>query len=170
MTSDGRREGGYSLIELLVVITILAILAALLMTLVRGAIERSKVAATLGMIRVLDAACSDYRTIWGSCPPGGSSSNLHACLGGHRFAVVCADPMTVQVYPPLVAFKREWLGSSAASTLPEPPLPVRDAWGKVVLYANPGTVHPRHVDIWSVGRDDADAVDDVGNWGPEYGS
>jgi prepilin-type N-terminal cleavage/methylation domain-containing protein len=165
------RRKGFTLIELLVVIVIIAILAALLIVLVKGMIDRSRNAATKALISTLDKGCQDYKTDFGLFPPNSpysESQNLHFYLGSPRWVVTQhgsgGSPDIVTTMPPLIEFKRENLDPSASSSYPTPPVYVYDHWQKPMKYASPGTVNAKSVDIWSLGRDSADAADDISNY------
>lgn len=72
MPNRHRREpaahprAGFSLMEIVIAVSIIAILAASLTPAVSGMIERSKVAKTLGLVETLRTACSMYYADTGS--------------------------------------------------------------------------------------------------------
>jgi prepilin-type N-terminal cleavage/methylation domain-containing protein len=63
------RRGGFSLIELLIVITIIAILAGLLLGGVQSAMGRVRVAAAVSEIKHLEKAIKDFNNEFGVDPP-----------------------------------------------------------------------------------------------------
>ncbi len=160
-----RTRTAFTLVELLVVIVIIAILAASLVVLIKGMIERGRQASTKAMIETLSTACSAYKTEFGLYPPTSpysGSQSLHFHLGAPHLAEIQTGITSER--RPFVEFRRGWLDATAASTLPPPPATVIDAWNQPIHYQNPGTNNPKGVDIWSDGRDPADAGDDLANW------
>jgi prepilin-type N-terminal cleavage/methylation domain-containing protein len=91
-------RGGFTLVELLVVICIIAILAGLVTVGLNAAMINSRTAATETFLHELSGACAQYATRWGDFPPstiddaGGRAPNdmnngieaLVACLASER--------------------------------------------------------------------------------------
>src|SRR3712207_3654893 len=67
-TSSGRRRGGFTLVEMLVVIGILAVLASIVIPMVRGAIRRASRVALQADIQGIAAALEEYRRDHGDYP------------------------------------------------------------------------------------------------------
>ncbi len=160
------RRKGFTLVELLVVICIIALLMSMLVVLIKGSIDRARNTKSKGLVELLNQACESYRVDFGEYPAPGSTS-LHKCLGCPVTMVVAkqsvgADITTVK--PPYVEFKRDMLPDSATSTSPNPPQVLVDAWNRDIQYANPGARNTKSVDIWSVGKDTADPADDIANY------
>lgn len=63
------RRGGFTLVELLVVICIIGILVALTTVGIVKALDSSKANATVAMLDTISAAISSYATRWGDFPP-----------------------------------------------------------------------------------------------------
>jgi prepilin-type N-terminal cleavage/methylation domain-containing protein/prepilin-type processing-associated H-X9-DG protein len=70
-TFDSHRGRGFTLVELLIVITIIGMLIALLMPAVQSAQESGRRAACLNNVRQLAAACLAHETAQGFLPAGG---------------------------------------------------------------------------------------------------
>lgn len=164
---------GFTLVELLVVIVIIAILASLLVVLIKGMVDKSRNTATKALVDILNKGCESYKTDEGMYPPTSpysGSMNLHYYLGNGRQVVkqFGASGNITAAMPPLIEFKKEWLDPSASSSYPNPPVYIYDRWQKQIQYASPGVNNVKSVDIWSKGRDDADAGDDLSNWIRDY--
>lgn len=181
----GRR--GFTLVEMLVVISIILLLLALLVVLIRGVVDTARRNRTIGTIHMLDQACQNYKVDFNVFPPskgGGStdSSVLHQYLGTPRMLskLVTNSGMTTLKTrkPPLVEFKADQLNLPAgrANTDPNPPVAIIDAWARVLKYKSPGVHNLNGVDLWSTGRDGVDNssasseedTDDVNNWMKDY--
>ncbi len=168
------RRGGFTLVEILVVITIITILMALLVVMVRGVIERARIAKTRAFIETLHTQCENYKTDYGLYPPAQpqkESANLHLYLGRNRKKIESksqdgsADVIIEK--DAFMAFKKDMLDAGATNTYPDPPSELIDAWTRVLHYKNPGTHNKRGVDIWSDGPNDKTDEDDIGNWRDE---
>ena len=120
-----RRERGFTLIELMVVLTILAMLAALVVPRLFKNADKAKVSATKTQIAELESALDAYRLDVGSYPT--TQMGLQALL---------AKPTGVE----------KWDGPY----LKKEELPL-DSWGKAFVYKSPGD-HGDY-DLMSYGAD-----------------
>ena len=161
---------GFTLIELMVVITIIAILLVTVGTVMTNVVERGRYARALSTVQLLDKGCDEYKMDYRTYPPAQpyeGSQNLHYYLGRRRIVVKQFRQdgnHVIQEKPPLLEFKRDMLDASARGTEPDPPAFVIDVWGRRIQYANPGANNKKGVDIWSLGGDEKDPEDDVSNW------
>ena len=136
------RSGGFTLIEILVVVVILSILAALIVPKIMDRPDQARVVAAKSDIRAIDAALKLYR-LDNSVYPS-TEQGLQALV---------TKPQTGDIPP-------NWKGSGYLDRLP------KDPWGHPYQYLNPG-VHG-DIDVFSYGRDGqpgGEGVDaDIGSW------
>jgi general secretion pathway protein G len=139
-----RPQRGFTLIEIMVVITILGILAALIVPRVVGRTDDARIAAAKQDIASLLQALKLYRLDNGAYPT--TEQGLRALL---------AKP-TIEPLP------QNWKqgGYLERSSMP------KDPWGNEYKYLNPGL--RGEIDVFSYGRDGApggEGVDaDIGSW------
>jgi len=143
-TSGRRPLRGFTLIEIMVVITILGILAALIVPRVVGRTDDARIAAAKQDIASLMQALKLYRLDIGAYPT--TEQGLKALLAR----------------PTLEPVPQNWKqgGYLERST------PPKDPWGNEYKYLNPGL--KGEIDVFSYGRDGAaggENVDaDIGSW------
>jgi general secretion pathway protein G len=142
--APARRRRGFTLIEIMVVITILGILAALIVPRVVGRTDDARIAAAKQDIASLLQALKLYRLDNGAYPT--TEQGLRALI---------AKP-TLEPLPP------NWKqgGYLERSSVP------KDPWGNEYRYLNPGL--RGEIDVFSYGRDGApggEGIDaDIGSW------
>jgi general secretion pathway protein G len=136
------KHGGFTLIEILVVVVILSILAALIVPKIMDRPDQARVVAAKSDIRALDAALKLYR-LDNSVYPS-TEQGLQALV---------TKPQTGDIPP-------NWKTGGYLDRLP------MDPWGHPYQYLNPG-LHGE-IDLFSYGRDGqpgGDGVDaDIGSW------
>jgi general secretion pathway protein G len=142
MEMQQRRQSGFTLIEVMVVVVILGILAAFIVPRLMDRPDAARVAKAKSDIRSIESALSLYR------------------LDNHSY------PATDEGLDALVekpADAPAWKEGGYLDRLP------KDPWGKPYQYLNPG-VHGT-IDIFTYGADGAEGGDganaDVGNWSIE---
>ena len=160
------RIGGFTLIEMLVVIVIIAILASIALAIVSGIMTRTRATRTEGLIKLLSSACDNYWNDFKKYPPGQGSRALHQGLGSpRRLAMIQDDAGTIyRTMPPLIEFRAGQLERGAPSLMPPPASAIIDAWDQEIQYLNPGVNRKKAVDIWSDGPKNNTREDDIGNW------
>src|SRR5215813_6561734 len=108
-------EGGFTLVEILVVITIITLLVSLLVVLIGNLIERARYAKTAATVKLLDQGCRTYNLDFGQYPPNDKqdSRSLHYHLGiPRKIATQQSDVggTLVTTKPPIIEFQRDMLG------------------------------------------------------------
>jgi general secretion pathway protein G len=142
MATDTARQRGFTLIEIMVVIVILGVLAALVVPRVMSRPDEARVMAARQDIHTLMQALKLYRL-----------DNLHYPSVGQGLNALVQAPTE----PPLA---RNWKPGGYLERLP------RDPWGSAYRYASPG-LHGE-IDLWSLGADGQEGGEgvnaDIGNW------
>ncbi len=141
-----RRRAGFSLIEIMAVVVIMALLMGLVGTAVFGNIDKARVETTRAQIKQIESALAFYQMDNGRFPT--SEQGLQALV---------APPTSG---PEARNYRRG--GYLSAKSLPA------DAWGEQFGYQAPGTNNPESFDIWSYGADGQPGGEgpdgDIGNW------
>jgi general secretion pathway protein G len=122
-----KRQSGFTLIEIMVVVVILAVLGALVVPNILGKVDKARITAAQTDIKSIGTALDLYRLDNFKYPT--TEQGLQALVKQP------ADP-TITNYP----------AGGYLHTLP------KDPWGNVYLYASPGT-DGRDYDLMSYGRD-----------------
>jgi general secretion pathway protein G len=123
------RRSGFTLIEILVVITVIAILASLVSPMVFRNVGDAKTTAALAQIEILGLALDAYRLDNDYYPatPQGLAALNRAPAG---------DPPA-----------RNWRGPYLRKGVP------LDPWGREYVYRSPGDSNPTAYDLLTFGRD-----------------
>jgi general secretion pathway protein G len=122
-----KRQSGFTLIEIMVVVVILAVLGALVVPNILGKVDKARITAAQTDIKSIGTALDLYRLDNFKYPT--TEQGLQALVKQP------ADP-TITNYP----------AGGYLHTLP------KDPWGNVYLYGSPGT-DGRDYDLMSYGRD-----------------
>jgi general secretion pathway protein G len=145
VTNRRARRGGFTLLEVLLVLAILGVIAAIVVPNLLGRQQKANVDATRSSINSLENGLRMYAIDHdGTFPEGGSEQMLEALLRPKD-----RDGNTMKAY------------------MDDEP---KDAWGHVLNYQYPGNNHPEGVDrpdIWSNGangQNEDGGGDDVNNW------
>lgn len=137
-----RKQGGFTLIEIMVVIVILGILAALVVPKVMSRPDEARAVAARQDINAMNQALKLYR------------------LDNTRYPSTEQGLKALSEKPTVAPLPKNWKPGGYLERLP------MDPWGNPYQYASPGT--HGEVDIWSLGADGepgGEGVDgDIGNW------
>jgi general secretion pathway protein G len=125
----GNERAGFTLIEILVVIAVLAMLAALVAPNVFQHVGTAKDATARSQIELLGAGLDAYR------------------LDNGRYPTTDQGLEALQVQPTLQPIPPNWRGPYLRKAVP------MDPWGNPYIYLSPGEVNPRGYDLLSLGAD-----------------
>lgn len=132
-----RKNAGFTLVELMLVVIIIGALVAMVMPRLTGRGEQARIAAASADIKVnIATALKLYELDNGVFPR-------------------TEDGLSVLLTQPASA--RNWNGPY----LERKPV---DPWGKEYKYRCPGTQRTHDYDLYSLGRDGVESEDDVVNW------
>lgn len=132
---------GFTLIEVMVVVVILSILAAIVVPKIMDRPEQARITKAKSDIRALEAALNLYRL-----------DNMTYPTTDQGLEALVSKP-TDSPEP------RNWKEGGYLDRLPV------DPWGNAYLFLNPGTHGV--IDIYSAGLDPQSVDDDLGNWNLE---
>jgi general secretion pathway protein G len=132
------KQGGFTLIEVMVVVVILGILAAILVPKVMDRPDQARKIKAKQDIRALEAALSLYKL-----------DNFVYPTTDQGLEALVEKPSSPE--PP------NWKDGGYVDRLP------KDPWNQDYLYLSPG--ENGSIDIFSMGPDQQPSDDDIGNWG-----
>ena len=138
-----KRMGGFTLIEIMVVIVIIGILATLVVPRIMGRPDEARVVSAKHDVTTLVQALKLYKLDSGRYPT--TQQGLNALV-----TKPTTDPAPMN-----------WKMGGYLDKLPQ------DPWGNPYQYTNPGT-HNNEIDVYSFGADGkpggTDNDSDIGNW------
>ena len=132
------KSGGFTLIEIMVVVVVIGILAAIIIPQFMGTSEDAKIAAARATVTELDSAVERFYVQMDRYPT--TEEGFNALLT-----------------PPSGDDAKNWRGPYIKKLFNDP-------WGHPYQYACPGTHHTESYDIWSRGKANADDANSIGNW------
>ena len=141
LSSPGLRQAGFTLIEIMVVVIIIGILAAIVAPNVIGRVDDAQITKAHAEIRNIESALKFYRL-----------DNFQYPTSEQGLEALVTRPNDPNV--------RNWKPGGYLDRLP------KDPWGNEYQYLNPG--NNAEIDIYSLGRDGrpgGEGLDaDIGNW------
>jgi general secretion pathway protein G len=138
------RRAGFTLVEILVVIIVIAMLATLVAPSVFQHVDQAKASTAKAQIEMLSAALDAYR------------------LDNDRYPTTEQGLAALRQAPSASPPPRRWRGPYLRRELP------MDPWGKPYVFRSPGTVNPESFDLLTLGRDGREGGEgedaDVTSW------
>lgn len=138
MTHFERRQHGFTLIEIMVVVVILGILAAIVVPRIMDRPEQARVIKAKQDIRALETMLHAYKL-----------DNFHYPSTEQGLEALVQKPSGLPE-------AKNWKSGGYLQRLP------KDPWGEPYLYLQPG--QHGDFDLYSQGPDPQDGSDDIGNW------
>lgn len=129
MRRDRRRRNGFTLIEMLVVIAIIATLASVVAPSLLGNVSEAKRTAASAQLEVFSLALDSYQLDVGAYPS--EAEGLQA----------------LRTAPERDDERRRWRGPYLRQEVP------LDPWGRPWVYRIPGKVNPGSYDLYTLGKD-----------------
>ena|SRR5690606_13500258 len=137
-TSHRTRNQAFTLVEMLLVLVILAVLAAIVVPKMSGRSQQAKETAAQSQIKAIETALDAFEVDTGSYP-----------RGNNGLSALVQMPSNTQ----------NWRGPYLKKGIPT------DPWGNAYVYTYPGKNNPDGYDILSMGPDGrVGGGDDVNNW------
>lgn len=136
--TSSRRMGGFTLIEVMVVVVILGILAAVLVPKVMDRPDEARIVKARQDIRALEASLNLYK------------------LDNYEYPSTDQGLEALVTQPDIPPEAPHWKAGGYVDRLP------LDPWQQPYQYLSPGT--HGSVDIYSTGPDRQPSDDDIGNW------
>jgi general secretion pathway protein G len=123
------RQSGFTLIEILVVIAVIAILASVVTPLVFRNVGDAKASAARAQIEIFGLALDSYR------------------LDNDYYPTTAQGLSALELLPTVEPAPRNWRGPYLKKGVPQ------DPWGRAYLYVSPGDINPQSYDLQTLGRD-----------------
>ncbi|MFH2137145.1 MAG: type II secretion system major pseudopilin GspG [Candidatus Omnitrophota bacterium] len=132
-----KRNKGFTLIELMLVVIIISALAAMVLPRLAGRSEQARIAAASADVRAnIATGLKLFELDNGGFPT--TSEGLQALLTKPSSGINWSGPY-----------------------LEKEPV---DPWGRLYEYKSPGEHRPQDYDLYSLGKDGVESADDVNNW------
>ncbi len=136
-----RKQSGFTLLEIMVVVVIMGMLSAIVATNVMGQKSKAEIETARINIKNFQDSLELYR------------------LDNHSYPTTEQGLDALVSKPTISPVPKNYNENGYIRELPQ------DPWGNDYIYLNPGNHNPRSYDIYSAGPDgESDTEDDVGNW------
>lgn len=136
-----RKQSGFTLLEIMVVVVIMGMLSAIVATNVMGQKSKAEIETARINIKNFQDSLELYR------------------LDNHSYPTTEQGLDALVSKPTISPVPKNYNENGYIRELPQ------DPWGNDYIYLNPGNHNPRSYDIYSTGPDgESDTEDDVGNW------
>lgn len=156
------KKHGFTLVEILVSIVIIAILAGMLIAGIGYGMKRADEGATTATILNLQNALENFHQQNGYYPPSSSAQPISVRMDGGNM-MVSINGVEYRFYDKQT--KRSFIENFQAGDTYET---VNDAWEHPLMYRCPGTHNREAFDLWSIGPEktgtDTDDADNICNW------
>ena len=131
MTPPPRRRGGFTLLEVLVVLTVIALLAALVGPEIVGRVSDARATSAKAQLEIFALALDNYR------------------LDNGRYPTTEQGLAALRERPRRGPAPMQWRGPYLRKAVP------LDPWGRPYMYRSPGERNPTGYDLVTLGRDGA---------------
>lgn len=136
--AERTHQSGFTLVEMLLVLLILATLAAIVIPKFTGRTEQAKITSAQTQIGIFETALDSFEI-----------DNDHYPKGSDGLSALVEEPRDA----------KSWRGPYLKQDIPN------DPWGNEYVYECPGKHNLKGYDIYSLGPDQrANTDDDVANW------
>lgn len=156
-TSISRKRGGFTLVEMLAVIAIIVILAALVVQGLKFAKEKEKLSKAQVQVALLAKVLEEYKLDNGAYPPSSNATGENATADLRRLLYLDGkEDSSKKIYLSEldVNSKQGWVSEDSDTA------EILDPWGNEYYYrTGPGSINP-DFDLWSSGKDSQTNADD----------
>jgi len=135
------RRRPFTMIEILVVIAIIGILAALAFTVYPSVVSNSRKKRTISQIASLELALQQYKDDYGYYPLNGAGEPVLLDSSEASFWTTLQDPGGAPYLPDI---ERNFVQDGNIYL---------DGWSRPLAYCAPGKKNPKRFDLWSYGAD-----------------
>ncbi len=137
-TQFSKKSSAFTLIEIMVVVVVIGILAAIIIPQFMNTSDDARIAAAKATVSELDSAVERFYVQMDRYP-------------------TTEEGFSVLLTPPSGDDAKSWRGPYIKKLNDDP-------WGHPYQYACPGTHNQNGYDIWSRGKENTDDANNIGNW------
>jgi len=173
-----KNQKAFTIIEMLVVITVIAVLASIILPALSSAQKKSKITKIQSIIDSINLALKQYRTDFGNYPsadiPGVAGETSAECVYYYTAAAFVAgssNSVSISAGPYMEFRQKDLIATGHTTNMDgdgdsnETLYEIKDPWGNTLIYAKPGSHNTNSFDLHSKGPDGVDGnSDDINNW------